>query len=250
MGRLPSVERSALRRASSARVLAARVLAARVSAPALAMAALVAACDSASSGAASSRSEQVIATGSMPTTAPSASSDPHAAQPAVRAAPRNLCAGDGNARGRVVPKTAPAQVEAPGAPRLPAGVPLARVGWTWINFWAAWCAPCKEEMPRLLAWQDRLARAGTIVTVAFVSLDDDSRQLEQFLGQQRPDGVKGTYWLGDGPARTAWLSSLKMKSSPELPEHALVDQTGHVRCFIEGAVEESDYAELAALMAH
>jgi thiol-disulfide isomerase/thioredoxin len=147
-----------------------------------------------------------------------------------------------------MPKTAPGRVEATGGPRLPASVPVAHGAWTWINFWAAWCAPCKEEMPRLLAWQDRLARAGTPVRVAFVSLDDDSRQLEQFLGQQPTDGVKASYWLGDGPARAAWLSSLKMKSSPELPEHALVDPTGRVRCFIEGAVEEGDYAEIAALV--
>jgi thiol-disulfide isomerase/thioredoxin len=207
------------------------------------------ACDKETSAGGSARSEQVIATGSMPTTPPSASTDSHAAQPSAPAAPRNLCSGDGNARGRVMPKVAPGHVEAPGAPRLAAGTPLAREGWTWINFWAAWCAPCKEEMPRLLAWQDRLARAGTPVHVAFVSLDDDPRQLEQFLTQQRPDGVRASYWLGDGPARAAWLSSLKMKSSPELPEHALVDPTGHVRCFIEGAVEEADYAEIAALVA-
>jgi hypothetical protein len=104
-------------------------------------------------------------------------------------------------------------------------------------------------MPRLLAWQDRLSKAGTPMRVAFVSLDDDARQLEQFLGQQRPEGVRSSYWLGDGPARAAWLSSLKMKSSPELPEHALVDPKGHVRCFIEGAIEEADYAEIAALVA-
>jgi thiol-disulfide isomerase/thioredoxin len=209
---------------------------------------LATACDSGGSAGSPSRSEQVIATGSMPTTAPGASTDPHQAQPQTAATARNLCAGDGNARGRALAKTLPGHVEASGAPRL-AGLPLAHGSWTWINFWAAWCAPCKEEMPRLLAWQDRLARAGTPLHVAFVSLDDDPRQLEQFLAQQRPDGVRASYWLADGPARAAWLSSLKMKSSPELPEHALVDPTGHVRCFIEGAVEEADYSEIAALVA-
>ena len=163
--------------------------------------------------------------------------------------PRTLCTGDGNARGRVVPKALPAHVEAAGAPRLSPGSAFARGGWTWVNFWAAWCAPCKEEMPRLLAWQERLARAGTPVQVAFVSLDDDPRQLEQFLAQQPAGGVASSYWLGDGPARAAWLSSFKMKSAPELPEHALVDRAGHVRCFIDGAVEEADYAEIAALVA-
>jgi hypothetical protein len=49
-------------------------------------------------------------------------------------------------------------------------------------------------------------------------------------------------------ARNAWMTSLRMKSAPELPEHALVDPEGHVRCFIEGAVEDGDYAEIAALV--
>jgi thiol-disulfide isomerase/thioredoxin len=208
---------------------------------------LAAGCDQGTpAGSSGSRSEQVIATGSMPTAAPRASTDsPHAAPTAT---PRKLCAGDGNAHGRIVPKTPPAHVEATGAPPLPPGVPLAHAGWTWINFWAAWCAPCKEEMPRLLAWQNRLAKASIPLRVAFVSLDDDERQIEGFLAQQPADGVRASYWLADGPARTAWLSSLKMKSSPELPEHALVDPTGHVRCFIEGAIEEGDYDEIAALV--
>ncbi len=205
-------------------------------------------CDRGAAEGIRSRSDQVIATGPAPTAAsstPVASAQIHP----VPAAPRSLCTGDGNARGRVVPKAAPAQVEAPGAQRLAAGSPFAHGEWTWLNFWAAWCAPCKEELPRLVAWQDRLARAGTPVHFAFVSLDDDSRQLEQFLAQQPTDGVRSSYWLGDGPARTAWLSSLKMKSAPELPEHALIDPAGHVRCFIEGAVEDTDYAEIAALVA-
>jgi hypothetical protein len=43
------------------------------------------------------------------------------------------------------------------------------------------------------------------------------------------------------------MKSLRMTDSG-LPEHALVDPEGRVRCFIEGAVEDADYAEIATLV--
>ena len=85
--------------------------------------------------------------------------------------------------------------------------------------------------------------------LVFVSLDDDRRQLEQFLAAQPEAGIKTSLWLPDGPSRAAWLAALRIKSAPELPEQALIDPTGHVRCFIEGAVEDEDYAEIASLVA-
>jgi thiol-disulfide isomerase/thioredoxin len=121
--------------------------------------------------------------------------------------------------------------------------------WTWINFWAAWCGPCKEEMPRLLSWRDRLASAGTPVQLVFVSLDDDGRQLDGFLAAQPPEGVRSTLWLPDGPTRADWLKSLRMSSAPELPEQAIISPSGRVRCFVEGAVEDGDYAEISAMVA-
>ena len=37
-----------------------------------------------------------------------------------------------------------------------------------LNFWATWCAPCKEEMPSLQALQDALGDEGLeVVTIAF-----------------------------------------------------------------------------------
>jgi thiol-disulfide isomerase/thioredoxin len=119
----------------------------------------------------------------------------------------------------------------------------------WINFWAAWCAPCREEMPRLLDWSRRLGQAGTPLRVVFVSLDDDERQLGTFLAAQPAGGVRATLWLPDGPARAKWIRSLRMKAAPELPQQALVAPDGRLRCFIEGAVDDSDYSEIGALIA-
>jgi thiol-disulfide isomerase/thioredoxin len=143
---------------------------------------------------------------------------------------------------------ATSHAEAAGAPVLGGTLPPRRGRWTWINFWAAWCKPCKEEIPRLVGWRDRLASAQSPISLVFVSLDDDARQLDAFLERQPADGLRSTRWLPDGRARNAWMTSLRMKSAPELPEHALVDPEGHVRCFIEGEVEDGDYAEIAALV--
>lgn len=204
------------------------------------------ACDEGSSAVApASRAEQVIASATQPTaTAAAPSPTPH--PPAVARA-RRLCDGDGNARGRSLPKVTLQVVEASGAAPIDATLP-ARGRWTWVNFWAAWCAPCKEEMPRLFAWQDRLAKAGAPVRFAFVSLDDDERQLQDLLQRQPPDGLRSTLWLPDGTKRTTLLAGLRMKSAPELPEQVLIDPSGHVRCFVEGAVEDGDYAEIAGIV--
>ncbi len=209
----------------------------------------VAACDAPrGSPAPTSRSEQVIATAAPP---PAPTGVTSVAPPHVAATARSkkLCDGDGNATGRTLPKMTLAHVEASGAPRLDGALPPARGRWTWMNFWAAWCGPCKEEMPRLMAWQDKLAKAGAPVRFVFVSLDDDARQLQDFLERQPQDGVRTSLWLPEGPGRTSLLGSLRIASDPGLPEQALIDPNGRVRCFVQGAVDDGDYAEIAEIVA-
>jgi len=203
-------------------------------------------CDNPSSSTATARSDQIIASGvASAVAAPPPSAPVHAAAPVARS--RKLCEADADTKSRALPRTPASHAEAAGEPRLEVDLPKADGDWLWINFWAAWCAPCKEEMPRLIGWRDRLTKAGVPIRLVFVSLDDDERQLDTFLEAQPAVGVRSTLWLPEGPARTSWLKSLHMSSGPELPEQVVVDPTRRVRCFIEGAVEDADYAEIAAL---
>lgn len=119
--------------------------------------------------------------------------------------------------------------------------------WIWLNFWAAWCKPCKEEMPRIIEWQKKLSKEGVLLELAFVSLDDDQRQLQRFLEEQPPAGVRASYWLQEGSGRTSWLAALGLKDPPDLPAHAFVAPSGQVACVFQGAVEERDYPTFASL---
>ena len=168
----------------------------------------------------------------------------HAVAP-VNTAPRQLCAGQSP---KPAPKGNPRAVAAPGNDAPPVPVPFGVGKWVWVNFWAAWCGPCKEEMPRLVSWKDKLAAAGVRIDFAFVSMDDDDRQLQRFIEAQPKGGVRASYWLPEGEGRSGWLAALNVKDPPQLPLQALVAPSGQVACVIEGAVEDRDYPALAAFL--
>jgi thiol-disulfide isomerase/thioredoxin len=162
-------------------------------------------------------------------------------------APRVLCAGQMSAPGRAAPKKPVSQNVASGEAALPEGLAIGG-GFTWVNFWAAWCAPCKEEIPRLLQFQQELVKASPGFKLNFVSLDDDERQLSGFLSAQPPSGLRRSYWLKEGKEREEWLKGAGLESDPDLPFHLLFDPKGKLRCVVKGALEDSDLATLKTLI--
>jgi thiol-disulfide isomerase/thioredoxin len=171
-----------------------------------------------------------------------------AAASAAPKAPRALCAGQMSGAGRPSPKKPLSQSVAAGEAALPEGLPLGG-GYTWVNFWAAWCKPCKEEIPLLLHFERELAKSSPGFKLAFVSLDDDERQLTAFLAGQPPSGLRRSWWLKEGKEREEWLKGAGLDSDPELPFHLLFDPKGKLRCVVKGALEDSDLGSLKALVA-
>jgi thiol-disulfide isomerase/thioredoxin len=187
------------------------------------------------------RTNVVVSTAksSAPSAAPTASAS---AAPRV---PRQLCGG--STEGLKPPQGRVRTAQAAGTEPLPASIAFGSGKWIWVNLWAAWCVPCKEEMPRLLRWQDRLRKAGVLLDLAWVSLDDDERQMQRFLDEQPRTGVRATYWLPED-LRRGWLSPLGISESAQLPVQALVTPRGTVACVIHGAVEDDDYEQIAKII--
>lgn len=184
------------------------------------------------------------------TTAATTTAAAAASTPAGKTAgkPRKaLCGGALEQDGKSVPKKALGRRQAQGEAELSADPSFAG-GFTWVNFWAAWCVPCKEEIPRLMNFQKRLTAAGKSFRVMFVSLDDDERQLEKFMAEQPKGGLRQTYWLREGQEREQWLIGAGVDPDPDLPAHLLVDSKGKVRCKVRGAIEDTDYDGLLALL--
>lgn len=167
---------------------------------------------------------------------------------APSAEPRQLCAGQWEKAGKPFDPPESSRASSPGFDPPAEDIPTGGGALTWINFWAAWCKPCKEEIPRLRSWEEKLNASGNErLRLVFVSLDDDERQLEAFMEEQPASGLKQTYWLTDGKQRSDWLESVGMEDDPELPTHLLVDAKGKIRCILQGAVEDSDWEQVQKL---
>jgi thiol-disulfide isomerase/thioredoxin len=118
--------------------------------------------------------------------------------------------------------------------------------WQWINAWATWCSPCREEMPRLLQWRDKLAAAGTQVDLTFVSIDDTPAQIAAFA-KDHPFAASSLA-LGATDKGAAWLKSIGLDNGA-IPIHVIVNPDGKVRCVRAGAVREQDYDVVAKVFA-
>ena len=85
-----------------------------------------------------------------------------------------------------------------------------------LNFWATWCVPCIEEVPSLVALQQRMPQ----LTVIAISQDEDAGAYRQFLGANHVNFVT----VRDPSARIP-----KMYGTIRIPETYVIDSRGVLR---------------------
>lgn len=175
--------------------------------------------------------------------APSAAPSLTGVTSATAKPPRDLCVGQEE-------RDPPGELaigRAVGEAKKPTKLAYGAGRWVWVNVWAAWCEPCKKEMPMLLEWRDKLRKDGVKLELVFVSIDDDERELDRFLESQPASGVRASYWLKSEEAQEKWFESVGFDDTPELPIHAFVSPNAKTACVVKGAVDKGDYTVIARM---
>lgn len=107
-----------------------------------------------------------------------------------------------------------------------------------VNFWATWCAPCREEMPMLSDMNTQLAPKG--FRVLGIALDDvqQAREFVEDLGIRYPVVVGG--------ADVMAVSSMYGNRTGLLPYSVLIDRDGVIRWTHMGVLEPESLEKLIA----
>jgi cytochrome c biogenesis protein CcmG, thiol:disulfide interchange protein DsbE len=95
-----------------------------------------------------------------------------------------------------------------------------------LNFWATWCPPCVEELPSLMAMQERM-KSRDIIVVG-VSIDVDGNAYHNFL---REHGIN-FLTVRDPQQKVA-----SMYGTSGWPETYIIDRQGILRRKIVGPVD-------------
>ena len=96
-----------------------------------------------------------------------------------------------------------------------------------LNFWATWCAPCRMEIPALIALQKQYADKGLVVVG--ISVDEGSgAAVKSFMTKM---GINYPVVLG-GPETAAAYGNVQV-----IPTTFYVDREGNIAGKREGAAE-------------
>jgi thiol-disulfide isomerase/thioredoxin len=99
-----------------------------------------------------------------------------------------------------------------------------------VDFWATWCDPCREELPRLAALEGKLRGRGFVLVTVSADEPEQESAAHAFL---RKSGVRLPAWRKQSGNDQDFINSIDPKWSGALPALFLYDRRGRkVRSFI------------------
>lgn len=118
-----------------------------------------------------------------------------------------------------------------------------------VNFWATWCPPCRDEMPSMAWLGGELSREypGKFKMVA-VSVDDGWDVIHQFFGGAAPRDVLVALDRSQGTTRAYYCAARGgCPADYKFPESYIVDGRGRLVAFVIGPRDWTDPAALRYL---
>jgi thiol-disulfide isomerase/thioredoxin len=107
-----------------------------------------------------------------------------------------------------------------------------------LNFWATWCVPCREEIPRLIEAQRRHSAQGVQIVGVAVDSAEKTAVYSREIGMDYPV-------LVDEVGGLALARRLGNKPSV-LPFTAFVDRQGRVSATVVGGVDQKGLEQILA----
>ena len=94
-----------------------------------------------------------------------------------------------------------------------------------VNFWATYCAPCRQEMPMLAKLDGRLRPKGFRLITISADEPEQDQAAAQFL---QKSGVSGTPYLRRAKDDDKVIAAIDSKWSGALPASFLYDRQGRL----------------------
>ena len=102
-----------------------------------------------------------------------------------------------------------------------------------INFWARWCAPCRREIPDLIAEHARLKDEG--LEIVGIAIEDDPAAVREFVASY---GIDYPVLLAKDQGFA--LAQAMGDSSGGLPYTVVLDRERHIRARKLGALSKQE----------
>jgi peroxiredoxin len=105
-----------------------------------------------------------------------------------------------------------------------------------VNFWATWCLPCREELPRFSAMAQQYASSN--VPFVLISIDDpgDKQKIRNFVAQHQ---LTLPVWVGGSAEMVQHFSQKGI-----VPATLVVDEHGEIIRIINGEARDKDVEEV------
>ncbi|HWY71233.1 MAG TPA: TlpA disulfide reductase family protein [Terriglobales bacterium] len=104
-----------------------------------------------------------------------------------------------------------------------------------LNFWATWCGPCKEELPRLGIMAQDYASKNVAFVLASIDEQKNLPAVHDYVTQQK---IALPVWVGATVDLLEQLSGINV-----VPATLIIDEKGEIVRAINGEAREEDVKE-------